>query len=275
MMVSFIALAASAFVLGFVRASGRPGAWALMLALVAHALLPMFVPEGEPAVRRTPQPIEVELEIAAPPPPPAIEPPPAPPPPAKAQPIVNDKPQPSTPRPQRARPQRPSVAQPQPAAQPAPAPGVPRRFDLAGDGPRSGISVRSGSPGGTGTGDGNGTARVDHGGPAANEGPPGKAASPWQPASAAAVSRLPQPLRVVERECPATREGIEGTVILRVQIRRDGTVRRVTKVRGIGHGCDEVAQQALARSRFEAASDGGGNPVDFEIQYEYAFHLAR
>ena len=67
--------------------------------------------------------------------------------------------------------------------------------------------------------------------------------------------------------------GKEGTVVLAVQVRRDGTVRRATVRSGIGHGCDEIAAAALRAARFEPATDGAGAPVDFELDYEYAFRL--
>jgi TonB family protein len=75
--------------------------------------------------------------------------------------------------------------------------------------------------------------------------------------------------------CPATAaEGIEGKVVLRVRVRADGTTDRVKVIRGIGHGCDEVAVEALRRARFEPALDATGQPTHHEIRYNYIFVAA-
>ena len=67
--------------------------------------------------------------------------------------------------------------------------------------------------------------------------------------------------------------GIEGTVVLKVQVRRTGDVRKVKIVKGIGHGCNEVAAKALRGSRFKPAIATNGQAADYELRYEYEFQL--
>jgi periplasmic protein TonB len=94
----------------------------------------------------------------------------------------------------------------------------------------------------------------------------------WRPRSQFGLESYPKPIKVPLIECPATSQhGIEGTVVLRVQVTREGRVRAVEVVEGIGHGCDEVAVEALERSNFKPAIDTKGEPADFAVRYEYAF----
>ena len=94
----------------------------------------------------------------------------------------------------------------------------------------------------------------------------------WEPRSELFVKDPPVTLKVPEIECPATRElGVEGKVVLRVQVQRDGKVRKVSVVKGIGQGCDEVATKALKKARFKPAVGTNGQTVDFELTYEYVF----
>jgi protein TonB len=82
------------------------------------------------------------------------------------------------------------------------------------------------------------------------------------------------PVSVPEVKCPAVREqGVTGTVILEVQVQRDGRVRSVTVAKGMGFGCDKIAAAALRKARFEPARSGDGQPADYELRYEYVFEL--
>lgn len=96
----------------------------------------------------------------------------------------------------------------------------------------------------------------------------------WKPRNELHIRRLPDPVEVPEIQCPAVREmGITGTVILKVQVKSDGTVRKVRVVKGVGHGCDQVAVKALRRARFKPAIATNGQPADYELRYEYVFEL--
>jgi periplasmic protein TonB len=73
----------------------------------------------------------------------------------------------------------------------------------------------------------------------------------------------------------AKRLGIEGRVILRVAIDRKGNVRWTKVIRSAGHGMDEAAMQALAKSRFRPARTVDGRLVDQVITWKYDFQSER
>jgi protein TonB len=85
----------------------------------------------------------------------------------------------------------------------------------------------------------------------------------------------PDPVKVPKLQCEqALEEGLEGTVVLAVQIRADGTLRQVKVSSGMGNSCDKVAIKALRSARFKPAIATNGKPVDYELRYEYVFRLA-
>ena len=142
---------------------------------------------------------------------------------------------------------------------------------VGGDKTRAGVAggsrdgVAGGKPGGKGkTKGGQGTAPS---GPAQGT---GKA---WAPKSELYIAQLPRPLQQVKLECPAVRDlGISGTVILKVQVRKNGSVRSVKVVKGIGNGCDQIAAKALKKTKFKPAVGTDGKSADFEIaRYEYEY----
>jgi protein TonB len=158
--------------------------------------------------------------------------------------------------------------------QPDPAPA--KRWDLSQTttGGTSGVVVQQGSGGEYG-GTGKQDSKSKKKGPVGGGDPEGDVqgtATKWEPRSELFVKDPPVTLKVPEIECPATRElGIEGKVVLRVQVQRDGKVRKVSVVKGIGQGCDEVATKALKKARFKAAVGTNGQTVDFELTYDYVF----
>ncbi len=91
------------------------------------------------------------------------------------------------------------------------------------------------------------------------------------------IAQYPKVSKKVQLECPAARdEGIYGTVLLRVEVRKDGRVRNVKVLKGIGHGCDKIAKKALKKTRFKPAVTTDGKVADFVIRgYEYEYRAAR
>lgn len=278
--VGALALAGLALYLGFefVRRAGPRGAVAVVIAALAHGALALWIPRLEsPPPPPKPPPINVELI-------PRNEPPDPEPVPEAEAPVSAAEPETTRekPEPRRAPPKR----RPPPSSS-APAdtePAGPKRFDLSqlNSGPSSGVTVVAGEPGGVpgGMGKGKGTGGVNNGAGTSPGPPAASKAAPadgrgWEPAAEVFVRRLPVPLRVRKHECPKTREGVEGTVVLKVQIRRDGTVRRARVVKGIDPTCDRVALGALRSAKFKPALVGNNQPADFEIRYEYAFKLSR
>lgn len=275
---------AGSLIYGFIKESKERSWIGLAAALGAHVafvlLVPLAEPEEEDPIARV-----IELEVYTPP-----EPTPTPEPEPAVEPIEAPSAAPSTepppaPQPkQRRKPRRPRPTQ---QSQPAPAndsPPAPKRFDMSqlNQGASSGVTVHAGSGagstlGGDPNGSGNGRARQPK--PTAQQsgdGDGGPSKGPgWAPASQVRIQRLPIPKSVPRRECPATKEGVEGTVFLTVQVRRDGSVRKVKVTKGIGHGCDAIAVAALRKAKFKPAQSNANKAVDFEIRYEYVFRLAK
>lgn len=115
-----------------------------------------------------------------------------------------------------------------------------------------------------GKGNGNGNGNGDG---------PGKGPG-WQPSSELNIERRPRVVRVPEVECPAASERqISGTVVLLVQVQRDGKVRSAKPTKQMGYGCDEIAKKALLGAKFSPAIDKDGKPADYELRYEYVFEI--
>jgi protein TonB len=109
------------------------------------------------------------------------------------------------------------------------------------------------------------------GGPKEGTGKPGPV---WAPKSDLYIKKQPLPVHIAELECPAVQElRISGTVVLLVQVRRDGSVKQARVTKGIGHGCDEIAKKALRGGKFTPAIDTDGRSADYELRYEYVFEL--
>lgn len=70
----------------------------------------------------------------------------------------------------------------------------------------------------------------------------------------------------------AKRVGREGTVIVIAFIDEQGTVRRTEVLAGIGLGCDEAAQTAVEKTRFEPATQRG-KPVKVQVKIPVKFRL--
>ena len=137
----------------------------------------------------------------------------------------------------------------------------------------SGVSVAIGTPGGVPDGVPGGKGKPDAPIPTA-QGPKETTGTPWKPTSAINIRRLPDPVNIPKINCPASKsKGLEGVVVLKVQVQRDGKVRRVRVVKGIGADCDKVAAKALRLARFKPAIGTNGKAVDHELRYEYEFIL--
>ena len=175
------------------------------------------------------------------------------------------------------------VTKPQPKPKKAPEqqqepvdqePAPPKRWDLSTANGNSGLVVvpegQGGEYGGVGKPDSKGKGK---GKPAGDpKGEEDGTATKWQPRSELFIKTLPKPVKVPKIDCPATAQlGVQGDVVLTVQVGRDGKIRKVTVVTGIGQGCDQIAVKALKQARFKPAIGSNGEAVDFELRYEYAF----
>jgi len=92
--------------------------------------------------------------------------------------------------------------------------------------------------------------------------------------SVAEVSQLPKFKTQVKALYPegAKRAGIEGVVILQVDIDATGAVMDVSVVQGLGSGCDEAAVDAMKQSTFMPAY-AGADPVPVRIRIPYRFKI--
>ena len=88
----------------------------------------------------------------------------------------------------------------------------------------------------------------------------------------AQVSRLPHPVSALEPAFPeeARRAGVEGTVILQVDIDEAGLVKQVAVVQSLGYGCDESAVEAVKGARFVPAA-AGEDPVPVRVRIPFRF----
>ena len=205
-----------------------------------------------------------EFELPEPEPEKPPEPEPDPEPIVKPAPPTKDK----TPKPERPVKPAPVSDNPEPDEPPPPF-----RIDASQTSQTGSVKVNVGTPGGTpgGTGDPNskGTGSRPKDAPVGD----GNAAA-WEPRGELYIRDLPQVLSVPQEQCPAVQElGIQGVVILTVQVRRDGSIKDVKISKDIGHGCGKVAARALRRAKFKAAVATNGQPADFELRYEYEFQL--
>lgn len=279
--VILIVLAAVAgyLVYEFIREHRARSGLALFGAVLGHLLFLLFlsldVPNRLGCAVIDPKPELIEFEVAVveeekeeePKPEPEPEPEPEEP---ELQPEIEREPPPEP-----VKPKAKKQPEPDPApVQPEPAPA--KRWDLSQttQGGNSGVTVQQGSGGEYG-GTGKQDSKSKKKGPAGGGDPKGDdegTVAKWEPRSELFVKDPPVTLKVPEIECPATRElGVEGKVVLRVQVQRDGKVRKVSVVKGIGQGCDEIASKALKKARFKAAVGTNGQTVDFELTYDYVF----
>lgn len=71
----------------------------------------------------------------------------------------------------------------------------------------------------------------------------------------------------------ARRLEIEGSVHVAVHVKKDGRVRNVKVLRGLGYGTDEATVAAIRKWKFEPAIDVVGNPVDSLFEHQVIFEL--
>lgn len=216
------------------------------------------------AVAVRPPPVEVEFRRPTPPPQ-----------------VAAPRPTP-TPAPRAPRPIARKVAV-SPAPQPIPpAPSPPRKaaplppvYGFAMESPTDVSSAVAAVRGGTGIAAPGGKGGGARGGP---PGPPGEPGAGGE----LAIKTMPEVDtdacgRSISYPPEAERAGIEGKVRLRVALDARGRVSSARVLRGLGHGLDEAAVEALTRRcRFTPAIATDGRAVPFVIEsYSFVFELPR
>ena len=238
---------------------GHTGAQGWGIALILYVAIFAWVALSPP-FRRSPEPrpppTRVRL-VESRPPEPARPPAPKEPPPKRMEVTRRDP---------KAPPVAPAPLLPAPANPNPPPPAAPRRFEVSleatvpGGGiavptaqPGSGPSLRA-TPGGTGT---------------------GKDAPAFYVEPDSAPSLIAQPSLAEMRALypdAARRGGVEGDVLLELEVSADGEVTGSRVVRSAGNGFDEVAQKLVRRFRFRPATKGG-KPVPAVVPWTYKFRL--
>jgi len=216
------------------------------------------------AVAVRPRPVEVEFRRPAPTsPPPQVAAPRPTPAPRAPRPIarkvaISPAPQPIPPAPS-----------PAPAPKAAPLPPV---YGFAMESPTDVSAAVAAVRGGTGIAAPGGKGGGTRGAPPGEPGAGGELAIKTMPevdtdACGRSISYPPE----------AERAGIEGKVRLRVALDARGRVSSARVLRGLGHGLDEAAVEALTRRcRFTPAIATDGRPVPFVIEsYSFVFELPR
>jgi protein TonB len=89
------------------------------------------------------------------------------------------------------------------------------------------------------------------------------------------ISRNARVLREVRAPYPeqARDAGIEGVVLLQVEVSRSGAIHSVRVLSDPGYGLGAAAARALRSFRFSPAVDQGGQPADSRFTYTYRFEL--
>ncbi len=112
---------------------------------------------------------------------------------------------------------------------------------------------------------------VPRGGPGAVARPPAEEALAE---AAKPVVVMPEIVSFVDAPYPpeAKAAGVEGSVVLKLTIDRDGNVSEAEVLEPAGHGFDEAARDAALKFKFKPATRDG-TPVPVSIKYRYDFTL--
>jgi protein TonB len=248
-----------------VRFGVTTGATASLLLHAAVMAALFFAPP--PALdTRKPDLVEMEVHELPPPPPPEPEPPPPPPPPPprRAVPPPREAP-PEPPPPPNSAPKEP------PPDEPPPPPSFGVTLDSVVDGD-SNVAVPVGNTTMTKERNKVTSDKPPAPLPASEVGPPA-----FSPVSEIYVGEMPRVQHEVvpEYSDEARSLGLEGNVLMKVGIDRNGKIRSVKLLKGLGHGLDEAAVKAMWRFQFTAARTHQGEPVDIVITYSYKFQAPR
>jgi periplasmic protein TonB len=226
-----------------------------LAALVGSLVLHVALIEGiGGAARRAPKKKHRAVEMALVTPPPPLPPPPAP---EKAADLTEQKPKP-----------KPKVEVPPPSnTTEAPPPDVKEppkpvfgisMSSTVGPGSGSGFTVRVGN-----------TLMKD---PEKDFTPPDEVQRYSKPVALHEVTKMPEKKGECRGPFPAEARalGIEGSVQLDLEVKADGTVGEIKVVKGLGHGLDEIAVDAMQKCVFTPAEQGGRS-VPVRISYKYTF----
>jgi protein TonB len=232
--------------------------------LLVHAATVAAILSVRPPSLAPRKPDLVEIEVREPPPLPPPEPEPPPPPPPRRVAVLPPK------TPVVAPPPPPNTAPAPPTDEPPPPPsfGVTLDSVVGGDSP---VAVPVGN-----------TTMTNE-----RAAPPKKVSAPlpasvqgaptFSPVSELYIGEFPRTLREIIPDYPneAMRLGLDGRVVIRLGIDRNGGVSSVKVLKRAGHGFDEAAVKVMWQFRFSPCKTHQGEAVDCLIPYTYVFKLPR
>ncbi len=104
------------------------------------------------------------------------------------------------------------------------------------------------------------------------------ASAPEKPTSPQPPPPATQPVQILSKPSPqyteeARRLRVQGEVVLSVVFQANGALKVVGVVKSLGHGLDQMAEQAAAQIRFKPAEQDG-KPVNFPATLRIEFRLA-
>ena len=67
---------------------------------------------------------------------------------------------------------------------------------------------------------------------------------------------------------------LEGAVSIKIRVLSSGNVQVLTVTRGLGHGLDQSAIQAIEATHFQPAKDTTGRPIDWEGVVNVNFQMS-
>jgi protein TonB len=229
---------------------------ALFVSCIGHWVL---IDRGASYARAQPRPTYIPVEMAL------VEPPPPP------EPVEETPPPPKPEKVKAAELKPPKKAEPPPAnKEPPPEPPAP---DTPPPIPVFGVTMESVVGADTGAAMsvrvGNTLAKDPE-----KEFTPPDEVQPFKVTSRFDVDRMPQKKRRCTIDYPqeARNLGIEGKVILEVEVLGDGSVGKVKIIKGPGYGLNKAALRAVKKCSFSPAVQGG-RPVTTTIRFTYRWEL--
>ncbi len=96
----------------------------------------------------------------------------------------------------------------------------------------------------------------------------------FKPVRAAQISKEARVIKEFKVKYPRAllEEGIQGTVVLELQVSKDGRVKGTKLIKGVHPTLDKLARYAMKKTRFKPA-EINGNPVDSILTYRYKWEI--
>lgn len=93
------------------------------------------------------------------------------------------------------------------------------------------------------------------------------------PSLSLARNATPKEIQKPRFTARALSKGIEGEVVLVVNVSEDGEVKHADIRKSLGYGLDEASLEAIYKSKFEPARNSEGKPIDDVLTYRFKFEI--